>query len=140
MATDRGSSRAAASKLTLSGIIVSRIVVSPLQMLTSGDNVLVTPHGRVVDSLLQGTREERDALGTTSEPHLLTQIIATLATDPTRTTWDANFKSYTIAFCESCDLVADSDDDSRRLMAETEACSFSATDISIATLLIVAYI
>lgn len=111
-------------------------------MLTSCDNILVTPHCRVINSFLQGTREGRavlGVLGAASESHLFTKIIPSLSTNATRTARDAHFKSYTIANLKAVDLAADEGDNTRRLVAETEL-TFPTADVSISALLKVAYI
>lgn len=65
----------------------------------------------MINHALQGTLKRRVALGTTSEPHLLTEIVPTLSTDSTRAAWNANFKGYAIIDLKAFDLGADGNDD-----------------------------
>ncbi len=67
----------------------------------------MAPHGWVVDPLLEGALEVRDALGTTPETHLLAEVVAAFPADAALSARDADLQCHTIANPEARHLGAD---------------------------------
>ncbi len=95
----------------------------------------MTPHGWVVDSLLQGALEVRDAFGATPEAHLLAEVVSTSPADSALAAGDADLERDPVVDLEAHDLGADGHDDARRLVAQRQR--HASAEVAIGKLLVV---
>ena len=72
-------------------------------------DILVTPSGRMVDSLLERALEMGHRFGAAPESHALAKIVASLATDDALPTWDADLQGHSVADTEPGHLRPDGD-------------------------------
>lgn len=139
MATESGSSRAAASNETLSGSLWR---VKSVRAALISDRVLcyllVTPYRWVINPILERALEVGERLRAAPKSHLLAEVIPTLATCGTLATGDANLQSYTVSDRKAAHLGANGHHDSRGLV--TERKGLTGAEIAIREFLVIRHI
>ena len=90
----------------------------------------------MIDSFLKSSLEMRDALRTTSEPHLFAKIVSPFPANCTLTARNANFESDSVANCEAINLRSNAHNYTGRFMAKRKRCT--STKVTICELLVIA--